>query len=122
MKQRDRDRSIIQSISHDYETMCQRIKRYDVTEDSFKNDMTFEGEAAFDLVMTPVYRIVEDALHLSDDLMQRHPEFPWDDIRGFRNFVAHGYRNVDRDIAWGVVHEDLPQLVTMLQNDASDPE
>ena len=65
--------------------------------------------------MTPVYRIAEDALHLSDELMNEYPDYPWDDIRGFRNFVAHGYRNVDRDIAWGVVNKDIPEMGELLR-------
>lgn len=78
-------------------------------------DFSFEGEAAFDLVMTPVCRIAEDALHLSDELINEYPDYPWDDIRDFRNFVVHGYRNVDRDIAWGVVNKDIPELGKLLR-------
>lgn len=37
--------------------------------------------------MSPVYRIAEDALHLSDEVQSAFPEYPWNDIRGFRNFV-----------------------------------
>lgn len=120
MQQIDRDRKLIAVILKDIETLQQRIERYDVSEESFKNDLSFEGEAAFDLVMTPVYRIAEDALHLSDELMNTFPDYPWDDIRGFRNFVAHGYRNVDRDIAWGVVSKDIPELGKLLKQYLDD--
>ena len=89
MQQTDRDRRLIAVILKDIETLQQRIERYGASEDPFKNDFTFEGEVAFDLVMTPVYRIAEDALRLSDGQMDASPDYPWDDIRGFRNFVAH---------------------------------
>lgn len=69
MQQTNRDRRLIDVILKDIDTLNQRVKHYAVTEDSFKNDFSFEGEAAFDLVMTPVCRIAEDALHLSDELM-----------------------------------------------------
>lgn len=117
MKQNQRDLGLIEVILNDVEVMNERIQFYKVTEDSFKNDLSFEGQAAFDLVMMPVYRIAEDALHLSDNLMDRHPDFDWDDIRGFRNFVAHGYRNIDRDIAWSVVIHDIPELEKMLKKE-----
>lgn len=99
MQQTNRDRRFIDVILKDIDTLNQRVKHYAVTEDSFKKDFSFEEVAAFDLVMTPVHRIAEDALHPSDELMNEYLDYPWDDIRGFRNFVAHGYRNVDRDIA-----------------------
>lgn len=47
--------------------------------------------------------------------MSSFPDYPWKNIRGFRNFVAHGYREVDRVIAWEVVCEDIPRLATLLQ-------
>lgn len=120
MLQTERDIALMRVILADYETMLRRIEQYAVSEDSFKNDVSQEGEDAFDLVMTPVYRMAEDTLHLSDELMRRHPSYPWDDIRGFRNFVAHGYRNVDRDIAWTVICEDLPSLIQILRSELLD--
>ncbi len=41
--------------------------------------------------MSPVYRSAEGALHLSDDVMGEYPGYPWNDIRGFSNFAAHGH-------------------------------
>lgn len=64
--------------------------------------------------MSPVYRIAEDTLHLSSDIVGAYPDYPWNDIRGFRNFVAHGYCEVDRAIAWKVVVEDIPALERVL--------
>lgn len=65
--------------------------------------------------MSPVYRIAEDAIHLSDAIVESYPDYPWANIRGFRNFVAHGYREADRAIAWKVATEDIPALATMLE-------
>ena len=64
--------------------------------------------------MNPVYRVVEDACHLSDELMGLHPSFKWRDVRGFRNFVAHGYGAIDRRIAWSVIENRLPELQALL--------
>lgn len=64
--------------------------------------------------MLPVYTLVEDVMHLSDGLMASLPDCPWDEIRGFRNIVAHGYRTVNRDIAWQIIDEDIPQLADRL--------
>ena len=54
-----------------------------------------------------VHRQAEDR---SDDVRSACPEYPWNDIKGFRNFVAHGYREVDRSVAWKVIADDLPAL------------
>lgn len=40
----------------------------------------------------------------------RHPEIPWPVIIAMRNRVSHGYFEVDLDIVWTTVRNDLPQL------------
>lgn len=115
MKQLERDLELIQVILGDCETMRKRVSRFDLTEEKFINDRSEDGELAYDAVMSPVYRIAEDALHLSEDVQAFAAEYPWNDIRGFRNFVAHGYREVDRSIAWKVVDESIPELEKVLK-------
>lgn len=115
MKPLERDLQLISIILEDASVMKRRIARFAMTEESFVNDHSEDGELAYDAVMSPVYRIVEDALHLSDELQQRYPEYPWNDIRGFRNFVAHGYREVDRRIAWKVIRDSIPNLAKILK-------
>ena len=116
MKQLDRDCSLASLILQDCEVVRKRLRRFKVTEDSFVNDESEDGLLAYDAVMSPVYRIAEDALHLSSEFQSRYPEYPWKDIRGFRNFVAHGYREVDKRIAWKVVCGNIPELEKILRN------
>ena len=115
MKPRDRDRELASVILDDCRTLRKRIARFSVTRDSFILDRSDDGELAYDALMSPVYRIAEDALHLSDEVQSRFPKYPWNDIRGFRNFVAHGYREVDRAIAWKVIEDDIPELENILE-------
>lgn len=52
---------------------------------------------------------------MSEEVTGRFPEYPWSDIVGFRNIVAHGYRDIDREIAWKVAVEDIPELANALE-------
>ena len=47
---------------------------------------------------------------LSEDAKARFPEVEWQDIKDFRNILAHEYFGVDLEIVWKVIQEDLPQL------------
>ncbi len=116
MKPPERDLQLISVILDDASVMERRITRFSITEKSFVNDHSEDGELAYDAVMSPVYRIAEDALHLSDELQNKYPEYPWNNIRGFRNFVAHGYREVDKRIAWKVISDSIPNLVEILED------
>lgn len=116
MRRHERDLDLIAAILKDCETMRVRVSRFGLDESKFVSDRTEDGELAYDAVMSPVYRIAEDALHLSDEVQTYAPNYDWRNIRGFRNFVAHGYREVDRSIAWKVVQESIPQLEIVLRN------
>jgi uncharacterized protein with HEPN domain len=41
----------------------------------------------------------------------KYPGIPWAQIVGLRNRLIHGYDNVDFDILWQIVTEDLPPLI-----------
>lgn len=116
MKPLDRDLDLIEVITHDCSVLSDRLNYFKMDRDHFINDHSPEGEIAYDAIMSPIYRIAEDSLHLSDALKATLPSCPWNDIRGFRNFVAHGYREVDRAIAWKVAVESIPQLEAELAN------
>jgi uncharacterized protein with HEPN domain len=40
---------------------------------------------------------------------------PWLQIVGLRNRLIHGYDNVDFDILWEIVSQDLPPLIAELE-------
>lgn len=116
MKQADRDKALARRICDDARTLELRITHFSMTEERFCHDRSFEGELAYDAIMNPVYRIAEDAIHLSDETQRACPTIPWRNIKSFRNFVAHGYSQIDRNIAWKVVTEDIPSLADALKS------
>ena len=46
---------------------------------------------------------------------EEHPEIPWAEIVSLRNRLIHGYDQVDFDILWAIVTEDLPPLIVSLR-------
>ena len=60
--------------------------------------------------------IVGEATRLvPEEVTTRHHQVPWADMRALRNIVAHEYDRVDLRIIWEAVHQDLPPLVSLLQ-------
>ena len=39
-----------------------------------------------------------------------HPQIPWRFAYEMRNVLAHGYFEVDLEIVWRTIHQDLPTL------------
>jgi uncharacterized protein with HEPN domain len=58
--------------------------------------------------------IGEAAAKISPETREAHPEIPWNDIVGTRNRLIHGYEDVDLNIVWQIVKEDLPDLLRKL--------
>ncbi len=45
-----------------------------------------------------------------------HPELPWIEIRGMRNKMIHNYFDVDVNVVWGTVKQDLPVLKKQIEH------
>jgi len=50
------------------------------------------------------------------DFAVDHPELPLAPAYQMRNAVAHGYFEVDMDVVWATVVNDLPPLAQLVQN------
>jgi len=58
--------------------------------------------------------IGEAAVHIPDDICLKHPEVPWYEMRGMRNFVVHEYYQANDTIIWDTLQVDLPPLPALL--------
>lgn len=47
-----------------------------------------------------MYQLADVTGKLSDAVREKHPEIPWRQIAGFRNFTAHAYEGIDPERMW----------------------
>ena len=59
--------------------------------------------------------IGEAANHVSEDTRTLAPEIDWGDIVGMRNRLVHGYRDINNDVLWNVITNQLTPLVAELK-------
>ena len=48
-------------------------------------------------------------------LFLERPEIPWEDVIGIRNHIAHGYFDIDGEVVYGVIKQDLDPLLEAVQ-------
>lgn len=60
--------------------------------------------------------IGEAAAHVAAETRQQLPFVPWHEVVGMRNILAHGYSIVDLDAVWGVIIDDLPAIISMIES------
>jgi uncharacterized protein with HEPN domain len=57
----------------------------------------------------------EAATRVSGPVQAAHSEIPWRQIAGARNRLIHGYFNVDLNVIWAIIQDDLPPLIEQLE-------
>ena len=63
--------------------------------------------------------IGEAAGKLSEEFAQKHPHLPLARARAMRNFIAHDYDDIDRNLVWEAVCTSVPDLAAAV-SDLSD--
>jgi uncharacterized protein with HEPN domain len=58
--------------------------------------------------------IGEAARGVSAQFREAHPDLPWKSMTGMRDRLIHGYFDVNLDVVWQTVTEDLPLLIAQL--------
>lgn len=66
-------------------------------------------------IVKDVEIIGEAAARTTPALQNSHPEIPWAQIIAMRNRLTHAYFDVDLQVVWDTVTDDLPQLAALLE-------
>jgi len=75
-----------------------------------------DNDRMLNLALVRLLEIVgEAAAHVSQSAKDRWPGIPWPSIVGLRNRLIHGYDEVDFDVLWRIIRDDLPPLIAQLQ-------
>ena len=91
----------------------QRIKSYTacINKESFLNNHLIQ-----DAVVRQLEIIGEATKKISSDLRNQNPTIPWIDMAAMRDKLIHDYIDVDFEIVWTTVAEDIPKLEDLLSN------
>jgi uncharacterized protein with HEPN domain len=57
----------------------------------------------------------EGAVRLTPDFRSKNPGIPWTEVISMGNRLVHAHFDVDLDILWKTVIEDLPELISGLE-------
>lgn len=89
-------------------------KAVQFAESESRESLTQNEQLQFALVRA-IEIVGEAANQITDDFQAKHPEIAWRDIIGMRNRIIHAYFEVDLDVVWNTVTENLPPLIATLQ-------
>ncbi|MBC7098411.1 DUF86 domain-containing protein [Candidatus Bipolaricaulota bacterium] len=58
----------------------------------------------------------EAAYQMSETTRAELPKIPWDDVIGMRHRLVHAYFDINLDILWRTIQDDLPPLISALES------
>ena len=82
-----------------------------ITYDEFINDKktVFAIERGIEI-------IGEATKNIPMSIRNKNPEIPWKDMAGMRDRISHVYHDVDLEIVWKVIEQEIPSLKVMLSD------
>jgi uncharacterized protein with HEPN domain len=83
--------------------------------DQVSKDEFIQNVQLQDAVIRRLLVIAEAARRVSDTTRQERLDISWTEINGMRNRLVHEYDDVDFDIVWDVVQNEIPSLITALK-------
>lgn len=81
-----------------------------LAEIAYDKDKFFEDAQKQDSVIRRLEVIGEASKRLKNEFKQKFQKIPWKKMAGMRDVLIHGYDQVDLELVWVVVVEDLPAL------------
>ncbi len=74
------------------------------------------GDRKLELALVKDVEIIgEAAYQVSQATRDELPGIPWEDIIGMRNRLVHAYFDINLDILWQTIQNDLPALIAELE-------
>jgi uncharacterized protein with HEPN domain len=93
---------------------------------SFTENRTREeldSDRMLSLALVRLIEIIGEAgNHVSEDCQNNYYKIPWRQIVGMRNRIIHAYFDVDLDIIWQVITQDLESLFIEVNKAITDLE
>jgi len=75
-----------------------------------------DADRQFVMAVVKCVEIVgEAATQVSSETRAEVPELPWQDIIDMRHRLVHAYYDINLDIVWSTLQEDLPPLIKILE-------
>jgi uncharacterized protein with HEPN domain len=82
-----------------------------------KTRAALDNDQALALALVKLIEIFgEAASKITQDVKSQSPEIPWADIIAMRNRLIHGYFDVNLDIIWQTVTEEMPPIAKQIES------
>lgn len=71
-------------------------------------------EMRLDAILHNIQIIGEATKRLSWEFREENTHIPWEDMAGMRDKIVHEYHNIDLDIVWVVINQEISELLEQI--------
>jgi uncharacterized protein with HEPN domain len=75
----------------------------------------YQDQKTIDAVERNFEILGEASSHIPEDIQNQYSHIEWRKIKSMRNFVIHDYDDVEHDILWETIRQNLPDLKISLE-------
>jgi uncharacterized protein with HEPN domain len=116
---RSEDRNLLSLL-----VMLESVSKIEIYGSGFDDAVDFfqhDDQAKFNASLLLLLNIGEQIGKLSDEIRLRNGSFPFNEIRGLRNRIAHDYTGIDYEMVFNIVKKDIldikPLLTSLIHNE-----
>lgn len=91
------------------------ILRINAYTEQLSYEQFLEDKKTQDAVVRNLEIIGEAVKNISEESKSRFPQIPWKDLAGVRDKLIHHYFGVNFDIVWNIVKQELPDVLSQLE-------
>ena len=101
------DHYYIQKLQQDLTFIATHMRNVDIEE-------LGKNEILQDSMLFRMIQISENAKKLTEEYKMEHAGIPWKAIYDLRNRIVHDYGNVDLEVVYETLKNDIPELLEMV--------
>jgi uncharacterized protein with HEPN domain len=81
-----------------------------------KDRTNLQRDRMLELSLIRLIEVVgEAATRVTPEGQEKYPSIPWSQVVSMRNRLIHGYDQVDLNVLWDTIEDDLPPLIAELE-------
>lgn len=96
--------------------IIERCKRIEEKSVGLTREMLDQDEDIREIICFNILQIGELSKHLPNEFCRTYNQVPWNQIKGMRDKVAHGYDTIDQKRIWETIQEDVVPLREYCEN------
>lgn len=106
---KDRRKESYERLTHMWDAILEiESFTHDVTSDSFVDNPLLVSAVLFQFSV-----IGEAVVHIEPALLEKY-DYPWYQVRTFRNLISHEYFQIKMEAVWDIVANNLPGLKNVI--------